>query len=118
MKRNMTCIVCPIGCSLEVELEDGKVVSVKGNTCPRGEKYAISECTNPERMVTTTVRCENGMVLPVKTDKPIPKDKVFECMKIINKTKVDLPVRVGDVIIENVFGSNIIATSGRKCDDV
>ena len=68
MKRNLTCIVCPIGCTLEVELIDGKVVSVKGNTCPRGEKYAISECTNPERMVTTTIRCENGKVLPVKTD--------------------------------------------------
>ena len=62
MKRNMTCIVCPIGCSLEVELQDGKVVSVKGNTCPRGEKYAISESTYPERMVTSTIKCENGKV--------------------------------------------------------
>ena len=54
MKKNLTCIVCPIGCSLEVEIENNNVVSVKGNTCPRGEKYAISECSNPERMVTTT----------------------------------------------------------------
>ena len=84
MKKNLTCIVCPIGCSLEVEIENNNVVSVKGNTCPRGEKYAISECSNPERMVTTTIKCENGKVLPVKTDRPIPKDKVFECMSIIN----------------------------------
>ena len=114
MKRNLTCIVCPIGCTLEVELIDGKVVSVKGNTCPRGEKYAISECTNPERMVTTTIKCENGKVLPVKTDRPIPKDKVFECMVIINNHICKLPIKVKDILIENVFGANIIATKNME----
>ena len=114
MKRNLTCIVCPIGCSLEVEIVDREVISVTGNTCPRGEKYAVSECTNPERMVTTTVRCENGMVLPVKTDRPIPKDKVFECMNIINNHICKLPVKVKDIIIEDVFGANIIATKNME----
>ena len=114
MKRNLTCIVCPIGCSMEVEIIDGEVVSVTGNTCPRGEKYSVSECTNPERMVTTTIRTENGMVLPVKTDRPIPKDKVFECMNIINNHVCKLPVKVKDVIIENVFGANIIATKNME----
>ena len=114
MKRNLTCIVCPIGCSMEVEIIDGEVISVTGNTCPRGEKYAVSECTNPERMVTTTIRTENGMVLPVKTDRPIPKDKVFECMNIINNHVCKLPVKVKDVIIENVFGANIIATKNME----
>ena len=118
MIRELTCIVCPVGCSLKVELDNSEVVSVSGNTCPRGEKYAKNECTNPQRTVTSTIKCSDGSVVSVKTDDTIPKEKVFECMKIINKTKVDLPVRVGDVIIENVFGSNIIATSGRKCDDV
>ena len=110
MKRNLTCIVCPIGCSMEVEIIAGEVISVTGNTCPRGKIYAVSECTNPERMVTTTIRCDNGMVLQVKTDRPIPKDKVFECMNIINNHICKLPVKVKDVIIENVFGANIIAT--------
>lgn len=114
MKRNLTCIVCPIGCSLEVELKDGQVTSVKGNTCPRGEKYAISEVTNPERMVTTTIKCDNGMVLPVKTDRPIPKDKVFGCMKIINSHICKLPVKIKDIIIEDVFGANIIATKNMQ----
>ena len=118
MKRKLTCIVCPMGCSLEVELCENKVVSVSGNTCPRGAVYAETECTNPQRTVTTTAKCSDGSLVSVKTSKPIPKDKVFECMKIINKIKVDLPVCVGDVIIENVFGSNIIATSDRKCDNV
>lgn len=110
MKRSLTCIVCPVGCSLEVELEGGKVVSVSGNTCPRGAKYAEAECTSPERTVTSTVRCSDGRVLSVKTDRPIPKDKVAECMKIINNTVAPLPVCVGDVIIKDVFGSNVIAT--------
>lgn len=114
MIKKLTCIVCPIGCSLDICLENGVVVSVNGNNCPRGEKYAISECTNPERMVTTTIRCENGKVLPVKTDRPIPKDKVFECMKVINNHICKLPIKVKDIIIEDVFGANIIATKNME----
>ena len=114
MKRNLTCIVCPIGCSLEIEIVDGKVIDVKGNTCPRGKNYAISECTNPERMVTTTIRCENGTVIPVKTSKPIPKDKVFECMDIINNHVCKLPIKMNQILIEDVFGANIIATKEQE----
>lgn len=109
MNRKLTCIVCPIGCELNVELDVKNVVSVTGNTCPRGKKYAEDECTAPKRTVTSTVRCEDGSLLPVRTDSPIPKDKVFECMKIINSTITPLPVSVGDVIIEEVFGSRVIA---------
>lgn len=110
MPKRLTCIVCPLGCELTAELEGGKVVSVCGNTCPRGEKYAHNECTNPQRTVTSTVRCKNGGVLAVKTDRAIPKKNMAECMKIINKTIVSLPVSVGDVIIKDVFGANIVAT--------
>ncbi len=111
MKRNLTCIVCPLGCTLEVELDGKEVVSVKGNTCLRGEVYAKNECTNPQRTVTSTVKCENGAVVPVKTDRPIPKDKIMECMQIINSHIAPLPISQGDVIIKDVFGSNIIATA-------
>lgn len=114
MQRNLTCIICPMGCPLQIELEDGRVVKVSGNTCPRGEKYAIQECINPMRTVTTTVRCEDGQMIAVKTDRPIPKDKVSECMKIINKANPCLPIEIGYVIIEDVFGSNIIATQNSR----
>lgn len=110
-EKQLTCIVCPMGCSLNVTLDDGKVVSVEGNTCPRGEKYAVAEFTNPQRTITTTMKCDNGEVLPVKTDRTIPKDKMLDCMKIINSNIVHLPVSVGDVIIKDVFGSNIVATA-------
>ena len=114
MIRELTCIVCPIGCSLTAEIENDKVVSVKGNTCPRGKVYAEAECTHPMRTVTSTMRCSNGEMVSVKTDSTIPKDKMFECMDIINKTTVKLPVHVGDVLIENVFGSNIVATQNKE----
>lgn len=114
MKRELVCIVCPIGCHLEVELTDGKVTSVIGNTCPRGVVYAGNECTNPKRTITTTVKCSNGEVLPVKTADPIAKEKIFEAMKVINKTVARTPVEAGDVIIDDVFGSELVATKNIK----
>lgn len=115
MKREMTCIVCPMGCAMEIELsEDGQVLSVKGNTCKRGAKYAETECINPQRTITTTLRCEDGRMVAVKTDTTIPKDKMFEAMELINKTVVKLPVMIGDVLVKDVFGSNIVATQNRK----
>ncbi len=113
MKRELTCIVCPMGCTLLAEIENNEVLSVTGNTCPRGARYAQAECTNPQRTVTTTMKCSDGGVVSVKTDTTIPKDKIFECMEIINNTVVSLPISVGDVIIKDIFGSNVVATQNR-----
>ena len=113
MKRDLVCIVCPMGCNLSVEVEDGKLISISGNTCKRGQEYAINECTSPVRCVTTTMKTEEGETVSVKTDRAIPKDKMFELMEIINKQKVTLPISVGDIIIEDVFGSNIVATQNK-----
>lgn len=116
MKRNLTCIVCPIGCQLSVTLENGVVTEVTGNTCPRGKQYAIDECTNPVRTVTTTARTADGRVIPVKTDRPIPKELMFECMKEIDRSVVTLPAQIGDVVIENLLetGANVIVTANMK----
>ena len=114
MKRKLTCIICPLGCALEIQLKDDKIVSIIGNNCPRGKVYAENECTNPQRTVTSTVKCEDGSLISVKTDKPIPKEKMSECMAIINKALATLPITIGDVIIEDVFGSKIIATQNRS----
>ncbi len=113
MKRNLTCIVCPMGCQMIAEIEDGKVVSVTGNTCPRGKQYAIDECTNPQRTVTSTVRTVTGGVVAVKTDRTIPKACVFDAMREINRACAELPVRIGDMVIENLLGTgaNVVITS-------
>lgn len=114
MVRELTCIACPLGCSLSVELEGKKILSVKGNTCKRGEVYATNECISPMRTVTTTVRSENGDPVAVKTKNPIPKEKVFDAMKIINKTVIKTPIKVGDVIIDDLFGSPLVATQDKE----
>ena len=114
MKREMTCIVCPMGCSLKIELTvDGQILSVEGNNCKRGAKYAKEECTNPQRTVTTTLRCENGQMVAVKTKNTIPKEKQMEAMDLINQVVVKTPVRVGDILIEDVFGSPVVAVQNR-----
>lgn len=113
MTRELTCIICPKGCNIKVEKEEGKEIKIEGNTCKRGYDYAMSEITNPVRTVTSTVRLENGQMLSVKTDKPIPKELIFKCMEEINKTTAKLPVKIGNILIENILdtGSNIVATN-------
>ena len=111
--RTMTCIVCPMGCQLQVELEGNEVKSVSGNTCPRGKQYAIDECIHPMRTITSTARTDNGEVIPVKTDRTVPKELMFDCMKEINKAVVKLPAKIGDIVIENLLGTgaNVIVTA-------
>ncbi len=113
MERKLTCIICPLGCALTVHLEGKTVTDVTGNNCPRGKAYAESECTDPRRTVTSTVRCTDGGLVSVKTDKPIPKDKIADCIALINKTVAALPVAIGDVLIEDVFGSRLVATQNK-----
>lgn len=111
-KRELTCIICPRGCQLLVDI--GEDIKVEGNLCPRGKTYAINECTNPQRTVTSTVKTSDGGVVAVKTDRTIPKDKMMECMKIINSIVATVPVRVGDVLCDDVFGAKIVATQNKE----
>lgn len=111
MIKTLTCIECPMGCEIEVTMDDGKVVSLKGNNCPRGKLYAEAEIVCPKRVVTSTVRAENGEMIPVKTDKPVRKEAIFEVMKKINATTCKMPVRLGDVLVENICDdANLIVT--------
>lgn len=111
---NLICIGCPLGCPLTVEMEGNEVKSVAGNTCPRGEAYAKKELTNPTRIVTSTVRVAGGKLamVSVKTESDIPKGKIFDCVKALKDIEVIAPVKIGDVIVENVAGTgvNVIAT--------
>lgn len=103
-----------MGCPLKVEMENGEVVSVSGNTCKRGDVYARKEVTNPTRIVTSSVIVEGGSLaaVSVKTKEDIPKGKIFDIMKELKGVKVNAPVHIGDVILSNVAGTgvDIIAT--------
>ncbi|MBN2260628.1 MAG: DUF1667 domain-containing protein [Clostridiales bacterium] len=115
-RREMICIVCPQGCRLTV-IEDNtskENYEVIGNKCPRGKVYGIEEMTNPTRMLPTTVAIGKAFIkrLPVRTEYPIPKAMIADCMTIINRVAVEAPVKMGDIIIQNILntGVNIIAT--------
>lgn len=114
--QEVTCIICPVGCKIKVEKDPGAELGYKleGNECKRGINYAIEEVTDPRRNLATTVVIERAHLprLPVKTSIPIPKDKIFDCMREINNVKVEAPVKIGKVLIKNVLqtGSDIVAT--------
>lgn len=113
-KREFTCIGCPMGCALQVEIENGCIISVTGNTCKRGEEYAKKECTNPTRIVTSSVKVEGGNLnmVSVKTERDIPKEKIFDVLKQLKGIAVEAPVHTGDIILKDAAGTgvNIIAT--------
>lgn len=112
--RELICIGCPLGCPLTVEMKGTEVVSVTGNTCPNGDRYARKEVTDPRRTVTSTVRVLGGSlpVVSVKTAQDIPKNKIFDCMQELATIRVKAPVREGDVIVSNIVdtGVPVIAT--------
>ena len=110
--RELTCIGCPMGCLLHVQMENGAVVSVSGNTCRRGEAYARRECVAPVRTVTGTVRLHGGEMLPVKTDGEVPKAQVFAVAEALRTATAHAPVAIGDVVLPNVCGTgvNVVAT--------
>lgn len=121
-EKNLTCINCPMGCSLTVTMDHGGVVSVSGNTCKRGEDYAKKEVINPTRIVTSTVRVIGGdaPMVSVKTKRDIPKEKISDCMEAIRKIKVTAPVRIGDVILADAAGTgvDIVATKNVAGEEV
>lgn len=116
--KKLTCINCPVGCSLKVEMDRENVICVSGNTCRRGEIYARKEVTNPTRIVTSTVKVVNGTsgTVSVKTKEDIPKEKIFVCVQALKGIEVQAPVHIGDVILENVAGTGVDIVATRNVE--
>ena len=112
MKKKLICVVCPRGCSLMAEVVDENV-TVTGQGCPRGVEYASNECLHPMRTVTIALRIANrdNAMVSVKTESPIPKEKMSEAVGILRTLCVNAPLAVGDVVCESVFGSRVLCTS-------
>lgn len=117
MIKQMICIECPQGCRLAVVVDNGKAGKVSGNKCPKGLCYAIAEIEHPARILTSAVAAEGISVamVPVRTDRPIPKARLMDAMELIRSLTVTKPVKVGDVISPKILGldANLIAT--RDC---
>jgi len=111
--KDIRCIICPTGCLVHVENINGELI-IEGHSCNRGEEYAREEFIAPKRILTTTIRVENGFLplVPIRSDSPIPKEKLQETLNEIARRKVKAPIKMGDVLIENVLGLeiNIIAS--------
>ena len=116
MIKEIICTVGPRGCRINVEGEGEKVIKVEGYGCKRGIEYASNDFVNPVRILTTLVKIDGkeNDLLPVRSNKPISKSKLFDCMAEIKKVSIKLPVKMHDVIISNVCdtGVDIVATKG------
>lgn len=116
MIRTFTCIVCPIGCDIEVKLDDDdqSILLISGNQCPKGSDYVEQEIKRPQRIISTSISVTGGQqpITSVRLTAPIPKEKIFEVMAVLKKTSVKAPVKIGQVIVHNILGlnSDVIAT--------
>ena len=112
--KNLICIVCPKGCHLQVDEDNG--CAVTGNSCPRGAEYGKTELLHPTRVLTSTVRVDGGLHrrLPVKTTAPIPKELLFQAMEAFNGVTLTAPVTVGQVVIANLLGTGVDVVAPRE----
>ncbi len=112
--KEFICIVCPKGCHLTVD-DNG---NVSGNTCIRGDKYGKQEAIDPKRTLTSTVKIKSELIkrLPVITSSDIPKDKVKEVVKFLDSIEVSAPIKVKDVVVENVMGLNVNILATRSVE--
>jgi len=116
MIKRLTCIECPKGCLLSIEIESCRVVKVSGNECPKGEEYAVQEIENPMRILTSAVLAEglSLKMVPVRTDKPIPKSRIMEAMGEIKKLRLKTPVKSDSIIVENFLNLSVNLLSTRN----
>lgn len=113
-KKHFTCVTCPVGCEVDVEVQDSSILSMKGNRCDKVKEFVLQELKEPMRVLTTTVRIEGAKyaMLPVRTDKTIPKRLFKQAIEMLADINLQAPVHMSDVLVKDVAGSgaNIIAT--------
>ena len=117
-EREIVCVICPNSCRLTVWKDSEDKVHIIGNQCSRGIKYGESEYLNPVRMVITTMRIVGDKVpypvIPVRSVEPIPKSLVFQAIKLINQQVCHAPIKMGDVLIENILDTKISIIASRS----
>jgi len=113
-KKHFVCVVCPIGCEIDVVHDGSKIISMAGNKCEKSEEFVIQELIEPMRILTTTVRIQGSRwpVIPVRTDKSVPKRLFPRIMRQLRRIKLQAPVNMLDVVVRDALrtGANIIAT--------
>ena len=117
-KKHFTCVVCPIGCEIYLELHQSEVVSMEGDRCAKGREFVLQELEEPMRTLTTTIRTRGAKwaMLPVRTDRPIPKRLLFRVIEELANVELQAPVKMSDVIVRDIAGTgaDIIATRNMR----
>jgi len=116
--KKIICTRCPQGCEIHVRLNDTEIESIEGNLCKLGKDYSKTEIIAPKRVVTSTVKVFNGVypLVPVWTSEPIPKDKIFDLMNELRKIQLTAPVKINQIILQNIFGLGIDVIASRPAD--
>lgn len=120
MIKVYTCIVCPNGCEIEVDLNDKNINKIEGALCKKGKEYVTQELTNPQRNIATSVKVLNGNLelVSVRLNSNIPKDKIFDVMEEIKKIEVEAPIKIGDIIEKNILNLNVDLIATRNIEKV
>ncbi|MFW5855704.1 MAG: DUF1667 domain-containing protein [Bacillota bacterium] len=117
-EKEIICVGCPKGCRVTVRAENDEIFDITGYDCDKGREYAVEEFKNPTRILPTTVKVKNGELplVPVKTDRPVPRSKLISAMKVVAEIVVEAPVEIGDIIVRDILntGANLVATAKIK----
>jgi len=116
MSREIICITCPLGCNMEVTIDGEEIGEIRGNRCKKGVKYAKKEVFHPARVLTTTIQTNNANIplLPVRSEKEIPKEKLMECMKEIARNRITESVSVGEIVIQDILNLRVNIVASRS----
>ena len=111
----ITCISCPMGCEVDLEIVDGEIESMDGASCKAGEEYVREEYYNPTRMLPTTAKVKGGVLpqVPVITSRPMPKEKLEEAMEVIAEVEMEAPVKLGDVVVGDILDTGVDIVASR-----
>ena len=117
-KKELTCIGCPVGCSITVKMEGEEIVSVEGNSCRIGDRYARSEVTNPVRTLTSTALITGGVIprVSVRTTRAVPKGQIADCMRDIDRLRLQAPVSIGETVLKDIAGTGVDVIATKNVD--
>lgn len=120
MSDEIVCIMCPVGCEVRAEVEDGEIIEIEGYGCEDGEEYAEQEIASPKRTVMSVVNCVDGNfpTVSVKTSEPLSKQNIEGVMEALSEIEVVAPIEVGDVVVKNVCGLGVDVVATRTVKQV
>jgi len=119
-QREFICVTCPVGCSIQAEVDGDVLIALQGQACQRGEAFVREELTAPRRMLTTTVRVTGGRLplVPVRSNVPVPKALMFEIARALREVELTAPVADHETVLADALGSGVDIVTSRGMEAV